>query len=978
MNFVRKMVSKKKRRFEWGTFDLDLTYITDRIIAMGFPSESIEGLYRNHMKDVQRFFNTLHSGHYKVFNLCSERKYTHDKFEFNVSEYPFDDHSPPPLDIISEFCADVEDWLERDPENIVAIHCKAGKGRTGTMIACWLLFNKSCQTGSESMRLFANKRTHNGKGITIPSQVRYVRYFEAMLQYGKPVQKAPITTKILSSIRMNALPDFNIGGGCEPYLSIVQQNKCVFYSKPMKIKKGTQQIELDCGNILLTNDVKIQFYNKNSKGYMFGYCFHTAFLEGSRIHIRRLEIDKAHKDTKHFPTNFSIELIFCDDLEEFEQEEQQKKLFGTSYATGLAKLYQNNAQLKKNIDENIHKNNNTNNDNCNYSTSPNENNNKIVDQQQNNSNSSSSIQQNNNCNNNKERKSGKDLFICPTCNIAITSSEVSVNDGTNNYHWKCMVCNKCKKSLVEENDCLFQQNGETLCTDCGKENGFIKICSGCNLVIKTTDFEEFGNFIFHKSCFLCHLCMSYLGNQDFIVTVDKLLQCSICNEKIQLEKEREKENQRLLKLEKEKLEKEKLEKEKLEKEKLDSNIVMTTTTSDLLITTTINSVPMDTNDDGQEEDREKDEEIDDGSTTEDENSFITRYETIQIICHRCNEKVGLRPVILDSGVWHKECFLCFDCDQLLDSSLYFIKNDHPICLDCDRKYAMSNQFTCFGCKQMIVDDEMMDALGEKWHVSCLMCSSCNRLIEGPFGEHQGLIYCKEHYEELISIRCDHCRLIIDGTFVKANGKQLHIHCFVCFICGKVLQDGRYYDRGDNVICELCRSVDILKRRTQLQLQQTVLGNMRSSIHESGTRSALLPSFSSPDNNNQTALRNIAILSSSPSSSNNNNIHKGGGSFSSSASPPQNSYLCVQKTSPYRFSIKVHLSNLKQSTDGRRTLNIYPSFHRQMKKKIGSNGSPTLSHSFKIAYPIKDLGSRRDFLSLDSSLRSSFDRNSLTK
>ena len=54
-NALKKMVSKKKRRFEADGFNLDLSYVTERVIAMGFPSsELVESVFRNSFEDVRR------------------------------------------------------------------------------------------------------------------------------------------------------------------------------------------------------------------------------------------------------------------------------------------------------------------------------------------------------------------------------------------------------------------------------------------------------------------------------------------------------------------------------------------------------------------------------------------------------------------------------------------------------------------------------------------------------------------------------------------------------------------------------------------------------------------------------------------------------------------------------------------------------------------------------------------------------------
>ena len=47
---VRRLVSKNKTRFQEDGYDLDLKYISPRIIAMDCTSEGLEEFYRNPMK----------------------------------------------------------------------------------------------------------------------------------------------------------------------------------------------------------------------------------------------------------------------------------------------------------------------------------------------------------------------------------------------------------------------------------------------------------------------------------------------------------------------------------------------------------------------------------------------------------------------------------------------------------------------------------------------------------------------------------------------------------------------------------------------------------------------------------------------------------------------------------------------------------------------------------------------------------------
>ena len=184
-NIMKRLVSKQKRRYQDECFDLDMSYITDRVIAMGYPSIGCETVYRNSLTDVVNFFHKKHNDKVKIYNLCLEKERIYNKNLFSksyVGLFPATDHNPCPIKLILEFCIDICLYLLKNPKSVAAVHCKAGKGRTGVMICSYLVFSHLCESSEKAFRYYARIRTKDNTGVTIPSQKRYIKYFETFLQ----------------------------------------------------------------------------------------------------------------------------------------------------------------------------------------------------------------------------------------------------------------------------------------------------------------------------------------------------------------------------------------------------------------------------------------------------------------------------------------------------------------------------------------------------------------------------------------------------------------------------------------------------------------------------------------------------------------------------------------------------------------------------------------------------------------------------
>lgn len=184
-SLCRRLYARNRVRYEAEGFDLDLSYITTKLIGMSLPGRGLKALWRNHIEDVQVFLEQKHSGAYRIYNLCAEESHLDNGFHIEkVASYPSPDHCPVSLDQKLRFCEDVKSWLSLCDDNVAVVHCKAGKGRTGVMIAALLIYSGAVATSEEALAWFALCRgdgTEDG-GVTIPSQKRGLAAFEMYLK----------------------------------------------------------------------------------------------------------------------------------------------------------------------------------------------------------------------------------------------------------------------------------------------------------------------------------------------------------------------------------------------------------------------------------------------------------------------------------------------------------------------------------------------------------------------------------------------------------------------------------------------------------------------------------------------------------------------------------------------------------------------------------------------------------------------------
>ncbi|XP_026977580.1 tensin-1 isoform X1 [Sagmatias obliquidens] len=293
--------------------ELDLVYVTERIIAVSFPSTANEENFRSNLREVAQMLKSKHGGNYLLFNL-SERRPDITKLHAKVLEFGWPDLHTPALEKICSVCKAMDTWLNADPHNVVVLHNKGNRGRIGVVIAAYMHYSNISASADQALDRFAMKRFYEDKIVPIgqPSQKRYVHYFSGLLSGSIKMNNKPL---FLHHVIMHGIPNFESKGGCRPFLRIYQAMQPVYTSGIYNVQGDSQTsicITIEPG-LLLKGDILLKCYHKKfrspARDVIFRVQFHTCAIHDLGVVFGKEDLDDAFKDDR-FPEYGKVEFVF--------------------------------------------------------------------------------------------------------------------------------------------------------------------------------------------------------------------------------------------------------------------------------------------------------------------------------------------------------------------------------------------------------------------------------------------------------------------------------------------------------------------------------------------------------------------------------------------------------------------------------------------------------------------------------------------
>jgi len=105
-------------------------------------------------------------------------------------------------------------------------------------------------------------------------------------------------------------------------------------------------------------------------------------------------------------------------------------------------------------------------------------------------------------------------------------------------------------------------------------------------------------------------------------------------------------------------------------------------------------------------------------------------------CAGCGKVIGNTDAVnFNNSVYHSYCLVCAGCGGDLEGGLTQ-KDGQPYCAKCSG----STGGFCGGCGQKL-SGTFVNALGQKWHKNCFVCTGCKQPFTTGYAERESMPYC---------------------------------------------------------------------------------------------------------------------------------------------------------------------------------------------------------------------------------------------
>ncbi|XP_017780364.1 PREDICTED: tensin, partial [Nicrophorus vespilloides] len=292
---------------------MDLSYVTERIIALWFPETCGQRAFRQGQQQASHMLVKKYGDNYMVFNL-SEPKRTLRSEHKHVQDVGWSPRLAPPLETICSVCKKIESWLSHDQHRIAVIHARGSKDRLGVIVAAYMHYSNICGNAEQALDRFSMRRflEDNIGPLQLPSNKRYVDYFAGLLSHNIRINSAPL---YLTHVTVLGAPNYQ-NGGCEAFLKLYEGHTAIYTSGVYSVSRGIKQFTVNVAGkgplgLELRGDILLKCYHrgKNHRETIFTCQFHTGAVADYTLSFSRQDLDGACNDPR-FPNDGAVELHF--------------------------------------------------------------------------------------------------------------------------------------------------------------------------------------------------------------------------------------------------------------------------------------------------------------------------------------------------------------------------------------------------------------------------------------------------------------------------------------------------------------------------------------------------------------------------------------------------------------------------------------------------------------------------------------------